>query len=237
MTFNIGNGLARPDRLGTHLAGLDVDVIGMQEVSGGQEQSILRGTEASHPHRVISGAGFHGRGLISRFPILRHEWLELSPGRPDLLATLDIDGTTLTVLVGHPMPPRVRKSGVVFDPIATAQIERFGEVVSNASPGILLADLNMTVRNPLHALLLERGLVDAHLSAGTGHGRTFPLHPGHTRRINHPFTGLPLRAFTRIDYIWHTPDLTTEAVWLEAPVGSDHRPVVARLTLPILHQP
>jgi endonuclease/exonuclease/phosphatase family metal-dependent hydrolase len=233
MTWNIGNGLVRPERLGSALAGLDIDLIGLQEVSAEQEATILRETEATHPYRIVRGGGFHGRGLLSRFPIGSHDWLEAAPGRPDLLARVAIGGLELTVLVGHPLPPRAGSRGVTFDSGSRAQIRGFGEVLLERAPGILLADLNMTPRNPLHAALRETGLIDAHLAAGTGAGRTFPRRPGRTRRFAHPFTWVPLPAVARIDYIWHTAEIGTERVWLGEALGSDHHPVLARLRVPV----
>jgi hypothetical protein len=42
---------------------------------------------------------------------------------------------------------------------------------------------------------------------------------------------VPLPPLARVDYIWHTPDLKTLDAWVERGVGSDHRPVFARIDL------
>lgn len=232
MTWNVANGMVRPDRLAAYLRAVDVDVIGLQEVSPEQEAALLAGTEATHPHRILSGAGFHGRGLLSRFPIRDSRWLDATPGRPDLLADVEIGEQGLAVLVGHPLPPRLGRRGVVLPESSRRQVIGFASVLGDRGPGVLLADLNMTPRNPLHAALGAAGLVDAHQAAGSGTGRTFPVRAGQTRRFAHPFTWLPLPAIVRFDYIWHTRGVRAEAVWTGDALGSDHRPVLARLILP-----
>ena len=35
----------------------------------------------------------------------------------------------------------------------------------------------------------------------------------------------------RVDYIWHTAELTTLAAWVGGNAGSDHLPVLARMKL------
>jgi endonuclease/exonuclease/phosphatase family metal-dependent hydrolase len=232
MTFNIGNGMVRPERLVQNMNSSPVDVVGLQEVSTDQAAALLRETEESFPYRVLSGAGFHGRGLLSRHPIAEHEWLEAAEGRPDLLVSVQREGGTVSILVGHPMPPRLGRRGVVFNDVSKGQIARFADVLTERTPAVLLADMNMTMRNPLHAYLLSRGLIDAHLVAGVGAGRTFPLRPGQIRRFSHPFTRVPLPAAARIDYVWHTPEIETDSVWVGDAIGSDHRPVMANLRVP-----
>jgi endonuclease/exonuclease/phosphatase (EEP) superfamily protein YafD len=80
--------------------------------------------------------------------------------------------------------------------------------------------------------LAEAGLVDAFKSAGGRGGRTFPLRPGKMRSVNHRMSWVPLPAFTRVDYIWHTRELRAIDAWVNHGAGSDHRPVFARLVLP-----
>lgn len=87
----------------------------------------------------------------------------------------------------------------------------------------------MTPRHSRYAAMLAVGLVDAHRAAGLGHGATFPLRPGRTRRLNHRLSWVPLPPLVRLDDVWRTPDLSTLAAWVGAAAGSDHLPVLARL--------
>jgi endonuclease/exonuclease/phosphatase (EEP) superfamily protein YafD len=64
-----------------------------------------------------------------------------------------------------------------------------------------------------------------------GRGSTFPTRPGRIRSVNHRLSWVPLPTFSRFDYIWHTRDLAAERAWVgRRGAGSDHLPVLARLT-------
>ncbi len=230
MTFNVGNGLVLPARLAAFLQGTGADVIGLQEVSAGQAAALAE--VGRLPHQVRRGAGFAGRALLSRYPILHTEWLELSPVRSDLAVTLDLAWGPTLVLIAHPDPPRPGRHGVVFDGVTVAQIDALLARSVAAAPAILLGDFNMTPRHPLYRRLTAAGLRDAHSSSPFRGSRTFPLRLGRTRRVNHHLSWVPLPPLARVDYIWHTPDLSSERAWVGAGVGSDHRPVFARLRGP-----
>jgi vancomycin resistance protein VanJ len=231
MTFNVGNGLAPATHLAALLRHSGADLIGLQELDAGQAEAIDRLTRDRYPHHVVRGTGFEGRGLLSRWPILEVDWLNLLPHRPDLRATIEVDGWPVTIFVAHPPPPRVRAQGIMFDPETVAQIDRLAEVVTDAAPAILIGDFNMTPRNPKYAHLTAAGLVDAFGVAGEGRGSTFPTRPGRVRSVNHRLSWVPLPTISRFDYIWHTPDLAAERAWVgRRGAGSDHLPVLARLT-------
>jgi endonuclease/exonuclease/phosphatase (EEP) superfamily protein YafD len=231
MTFNVGNGLIVPERLTALLRASAADLIGLQEVDMRQAEALTWVADA-YPYQAIRGTGFSGRALLSRYPILDVEWLHFSDARPDLRTVVRLFDTRITVLVAHPRPPRPGRHGVIFDSETLNQIERLVGLAASSAPAVLLGDFNLTPRHPAHARLLASGLVDAFLTAGSGHGSTFPLRPGRTRWGSLPFAWLPLPSFARIDYIWHTPDLVTRRAWVGSRGGSDHRPVLARLLLP-----
>lgn len=232
MSYNIGNGLASPARLARFLQETGADVVGLQEVDRAQAITVDRDTAELYPYRVLLGTGFTGRGLLSRYPIVEQEWVELSAGRPDLRVRIDIGRRSVAVVVAHTPPPRLRRQGIVFDTETFTQIERLAALVSGSAPAILVGDFNMTPRHPCHAQLVAAGLVDAHIAAGVGRGATFPLRPGRMRRVDHRMNWVPLPPVARVDYIWHTGDLETLGSWIgKRGAGSDHRPVLARLAL------
>jgi endonuclease/exonuclease/phosphatase family metal-dependent hydrolase len=234
MTYNVGNGLAPPARLVEFLRRADTDLIGLQEVDAAQAAAIASELAEDYPHQVLAGTGFSGRGLLSRLPIVEHEQLHLSPERPDLRAVVEFGGQTATILVAHPPPPRLSRQGMVFDLTTIRQIEQLAVTAVETAPAVLLGDFNMTTGNPIYAWLESLGLVDAFTTAGVGRGVTFPVRLGKTRRVNHRLSWVPLPPMARIDYIWHSGNLTSLAAWVESGAGSDHRPVLARLSLPVV---
>jgi endonuclease/exonuclease/phosphatase (EEP) superfamily protein YafD len=230
MTFNIGNGLISPDQLVTMLRASAADLIGLQEVSAGQAEALVRVADL-YPYRELRGTGFSGRAVLSRLPITDSEWVDLADGRPDLQTVIDLNGIPLTLIVAHPPPPRPNRRGMIFDAQTVAQIDRLAAIAVAAAPAVLVGDFNLTARNPSYKRLRATGLVDAFFVAGTGPGSTFPLRTGHTRWGRLPLSMLPLPSIARIDYVWHTPDLITQRAWVGGRGGSDHRPVLARLLL------
>ena len=230
MTANLGNGLASPRRLASFVRAAGAGIVGLQEVDSEQAEEIEHELAASFPYRALYGTGFSGRGLLSRYPIVDLEQLHLADDRPDLLARLALPSQELTVIVAHPPPPRMGLNGVTFDPETEAQIDSLLALAVEQGGTIILGDFNMTPRNPAYERLDSAGLVDAFKSAGAGSGATFPVRPGRMRSINHRMHWVPLPAVTRIDYIWHTPDIQAVDAWVGLNVGSDHLPVVARLT-------
>lgn len=229
MTFNVGNGLAPPERLVSYLRQSGADVVGLQELDAAQAEAIARGLADAYPHQILAGGGFTGRGLLSRSLIVEREWLSFSPGRPDLRAVVEVAGRGMTIVVAHPPPPRLVRWGIAFDPMTLIQIERLAAVAFAGAPTILLGDFNFSPRHPSYAQLVAAGMHDAFAGAGIGRGATFPLRPGRVRRVNHRLSWIPLPRLVRFDYVWHTPDLETLAAWVGESTGSDHRPVLARL--------
>lgn len=230
MTYNVGNGLARPDRLVGLIREAGTDLIGIQELAEPQAR-VLADVSDVYPYQVLVPAGFAGKGLLSRHPILRHEQLALYPDRPDLRATIDFGGIVLHVLVAHPPPPRFRGPRIGFDTDAIAQLERLRALALEYAPGLLMGDFNMTPRNPAYARYVDSGLVDAFAAAGAGRGWTLPRRVGQTARFRHGLHRVPLRPVARVDYIWCTPGVQPESAWVGDDAGSDHLPVLARLAV------
>src|SRR5215203_807320 len=111
LTYNVGNGLAEATRLASFVLESGADIVGLQEIDVQQAAALNDMAADIYPYRILRGSGFAGRGLLSKYPILDEEWHELSPGRPDLRVVLDLSCRPTTVVVAHPPPPRLRKSG------------------------------------------------------------------------------------------------------------------------------
>jgi endonuclease/exonuclease/phosphatase family metal-dependent hydrolase len=230
MTYNVGNGLARPNRLLDVVRDANADVVGLQELDVAQADALATELQDVYPYQVLLPNGFAGKGLLSHFPLLDHAQLVLYPDRPDLTVSLDVHGVGLRVLVAHPPPPRLVGTRIAFDRGTLFQLERLATLTLEHPPGVLLGDFNMTRRNPIYAWFAAAGLRDAFAVAGVGRGWTLPTRIGHGR-IQHRLHRLPLRPIARVDYIWYTRGLAAEAAWVGADGGSDHLPVLARLAL------
>lgn len=229
MTLNIGNGLTPDDRLVSWLRSSGAGIVGLQEVAEDQASEVARELAEIYPYQVLHGTGFSGRGLLSRYPIVSHEMLELRRDRSDLRVVLTISDQEATVIVAHPLPPKLQVNGIAADPETETHVEGLLDLTLESAPAILLGDFNMTPRNPLYSRMEEAGLVDAYRASGSGSGLTFPVRPGKMRRVNHRMHWLPLIPVSRIDYIWHTPEFRTVDAWVGENIGSDHLPVMARL--------
>jgi vancomycin resistance protein VanJ len=230
MTYNLGNGLADPNRLVAALRASTADLIGLQELEAAQAEAIARRLGDLFPHQVLHPVGFAGKGLLSRYPILEQEQLHFSPDRPDLRAVIDVGGAAVTVIVAHPRPPRMRLTGMVFDPITTDQIDRLARIAVAGAPSIVVGDFNMTVRHARYAHWTSSGMIDAFRAIRRG-GATLPVRVGRSVRMKDRLAGFPLRPVVRVDYIWHTAQLVAQAAWVGDDAGSDHLPVLARLAL------
>jgi endonuclease/exonuclease/phosphatase (EEP) superfamily protein YafD len=78
---------------------------------------------------------------------------------------------------------------------------------------VLLGDLNAEPDSLEMQRLAEAGLIDSWGQAGSG--------PGYTYSARDPFQ--------RIDWIWHSDDLTTLEVEVISSLASDHLPVASTL--------
>ena len=99
-------------------------------------------------------------------------------------------------------------------PVHTEQLATVIEEWADRRPAVLVGDLNARPGWRQVEELLEAGWVDSWADAGSGDG----------------FTSNAADPRYRIDYVFHTPDLTTVAVEVIASQASDHFAVVADLT-------
>ncbi len=234
MTYNVGSGLAKSERLIPSLASSSADLIGLEELSTGQAEAISRKLDKVYPYQALFPGGFEGKGILSRFPIRSVEQLYLYSSRPDLKAVIEIDGVSLGMVVAHPPPPRLRIRGFHFDSQAKTQISTLIQKTLASPPAVLLGDLNTWEGTETYAELLGSGLKDAFRNAEVKAGYTLPVRLGPWKRlqaINRIFRRMPMMPFLRVDYIWYTQDLTALAAWLGEDAGSDHLPVLARLAI------
>lgn len=233
MTANVGAGLAPLPVLEAAIRAADVDVVAMQELPRSQAVPLEDALADLYPYTAFIADRNEGRGLLSRFPIRESQEIEIAPGRPDVIATLAVVGCDLTVVIVHPRPQRVTRTGLLFTYSSLKQLLRQGQYTVNAAPAVLLGDLNMTPRHPGYRRLVRLGLRDTWAEAGRGGGSTFPTRIGHTRFSAERFAQRRVPPVVRFDYIWCTGEIAVEDAWVGPDTGSDHAPVVARLRLPV----
>ena len=235
MTYNVGNGRARPERLVPALRLSGADVIALQEVNHEQAQAMEAGLAGEYPFMSLHPGGFAGKALLSRYPIHSAELMDLGPERPDLRACIEVDGQTLTLLNAHPPPPRLARFSVRFDLPTWRQIQELAGLAMGADPCVLLGDFNLADTRLEYAYLRSAGLRDAYGDAGKGRGHTLPKRLGPWRRflwLNRMLKWIPMLPMLRVDYIWYTPSLSVLEAWIGTDAGSDHLPVLAKIALP-----
>jgi vancomycin resistance protein VanJ len=222
MTFNIGNGLAQPDSLLSVIRAGQADIIGLQEVTAGQADALADALATEYPYQVLHGLGIPGKGLLSRYPVTEAEMVEYHPGRPDLIALVDVNGQAVRVIVAHPLPPRMHRTGFFFNENTRIQFARLVDQIDPAMPTIMLGDFNMTYLHDFHRMLRDAGMSDAFREVGQGYGFTLPMRLGQVQLV----------PFMRVDYIWHSEHFRPLSAIVGPDGGSDHLPVIAELLVP-----
>lgn len=221
MTYNLLGTVSGASNVIAVIRAANADVVGLQELNPETAAALQKELSTEYPYQLLDGQlGVSGSGLLSRYPLqaagtLPGVWV----GSPQV-AILDWHGQSVHLINVHP------PAGISGTTVREAASQTLVDFVQDhpTSPIIIMGDFNATHLHVSYRLLAER-LQDAWLAAGEGLGHTWPGAPATS----------PLR-FTkwliRIDYIFHTPHLHTRAAELGQWDGqSDHRPVIADLTL------
>jgi endonuclease/exonuclease/phosphatase family metal-dependent hydrolase len=223
MTYNLHNGFNTEGYLGMEaLANVieesQPDIIVLQEISRGWvisgrlDMLVWLSQRLDMPY--VSGPTadpLWGNAILSRYPILECESYELPPRdlfilRGFTVALIDIGGgEQLKVIATHfhhleeDSDIRQQQSPVILD---------FWDDANNT---VILGDFNAEADSPEIAMLQEAGLVDAAAHVSSSPANTFDS----------------VGRYQRIDYIWASPDLTVEEVFVPGTTASDHLPVIA----------
>lgn len=164
-----------------------------------------------------------GNAILSRYPLgeVERHYLPTAgtPFRRGYLgATVDSPiGPVLFISthlqhINDPDVHEIDPEGDLYD-VHTAQLGTVIDAWGGRSPAVLVGDMNARPEWGQIADLLAAGWVDAWAEAGDG--------PGYTANAANPEY--------RIDYVFHTPDLTTVSVTRVESQASDHFAVVADL--------
>jgi endonuclease/exonuclease/phosphatase (EEP) superfamily protein YafD len=226
MTYNVLNRNTKIDELGDIVLSQSPDLIGFQELIPANSSSI---------QHLLTGNGFPNHtplpkehrldvGAFTRFPIkesnqLNLPWLDLS-----WHTIIEIEGTPVHFFVLHLIPTLVGEVPIKEWPsrirereeIRMDQITRVLEALpTEDEPVILVCDCNFTETTFAYARI-DSVLDDSFQEEGWGFGHT--VHPA----------GVEI-AFSRVDYIWHSPHFVTKKAFVISDGPSDHYAVVADL--------
>ncbi len=132
---------------------------------------------------------------------------EVRPMRGYVVATIETGDQTLNVIVTH--LHHVEEDSVLRVP----QVQAIIATWANRTNTVLMGDMNATPDAPEMQLLRDAGLIDSFAEAGTGDGFTYASN----------------RPYQRIDYIYHSADLTARDFHVNDGTASDHRAVAVTI--------
>lgn len=225
MTYNIHSafdihGRQDPEAIARVIEQSQADVVAVQEISrgwliNGSTDLVFWLSRRLGMTVIFQGTSdpVWGNAVFSRLPI--QDWGQDSLtrdsaliGRGYLWVRLQAgDADPLLVLATH--LHQVESEGALRERQAR-QLLGFWE---NQPRTLLLGDLNAQPDSPEIRLIERAGLVSSWAEAGRGPAETYPA-------------GEPDR---KIDWIFHTPDLTAASAEVISTQASDHRPLIVRL--------
>jgi endonuclease/exonuclease/phosphatase (EEP) superfamily protein YafD len=213
VTANLRYANERPEPflgwLDTHSA----DFIVVQEVTDGWARTLALLTEYPHQY-VLARPDPYGIGVLSRWPLESVTAVDLArDGLPSLTGVVRIDGQAVRFLGLHtrwPVLPWLARS-------RDDALRRVAEIARTEElPVVVLGDLNLSPDAPAFGRLLgDSGLRD--VMRGPDWRPTWLA----------GFWPLALR----IDHVLVNGDLCVDHAEVGRSIGSDHRPVIARLRL------
>lgn len=195
--------------LATWLAGVQADVVVVLEVSPAYATGL--GALTDYPfQRIVAQDSPFGIALLSRHPLQHVRVIEDTPGVAHIEAQLQWQGRAVEVIALHPMPPLSPHYHRVRNATLSALAN---QAAVSGSPTILAGDLNATPWSSAFSGLAQRGLHRA-----SGLAATWPA-------ALRGLIGIP------IDQVLVSRHWAVVASDVGPPLGSDHLPVLTRLTL------
>jgi endonuclease/exonuclease/phosphatase (EEP) superfamily protein YafD len=198
------------------------DVVLLQEYTDAWHAAVEPALSGRYPFSsVVTQDDSFGVAVYSRTPFVEGDVDNRLPlGRslvPQTRAVVRFAGRDVAVYNVHLLPPR--NLGY-----ATEGRLQFADLLQTLSgeklPYVVAGDWNFTGDVPQHRDLRRIGARDAHDLAGTGRGATWP--------VNSFFRYLPGLQF---DHVYVGPGLTAVRSAVGVGRGSDHRPVIADVTV------
>lgn len=203
-----------PQQAGDVLLNLDADVIAVTEYFQPIRAVLLdSGIEQTHPYIIDRAPGDrNGVALFSRYPIIAGDVIKIGY-QSGIDATIDVDGTSVRVLVVHPLPGVDRWSLRRWRDDLPAIGDR---ALAGDAPTVVVGDFNASRWHPAFRRLVGRGLTDAHEQLDRGFSVSWPQ-------------GLRIPTFVRLDHALLTDGLVATAIDDIKVPGSDHRGFVVTI--------
>ena len=220
MTLNCRFGRANPEEIVRCVRAYGVEVLALQEVKGKLLESLqAAGLNQLLPYLTEGTASPSDNGGYNAI-FSAHQPVKASPSAVNLpaaavpLVELKTSSGPIRVASVHPKSPQrgARQWGMGIAALA--------RLTHPPVPTIVMGDCNATLQHPtFRAMLAESGLHDASLHLKAGSHLTFP-------------SASTLPSLIEIDHILTDGNLITQSMHVLRISGSDHRALVARLTLP-----
>lgn len=230
LSFNTGGntGAGQLEPLLRTVRAVDADLVALQEVPPATLERLPAELAAAYPYSL----GTADTLLFSRRPLDARGSFQLGDGAYLAeQALVHLTGSDLVVTNVHVTRPgySVRwRRGLVpvireYSPgWRDAQVDALvARLRATPGPQLLMGDFNETEWSYPYQQL-RTILADSYRDAGYGFGHTYP---SHLLRV----PGQPALPLLRIDYIFHSAELTALHAWVGPDGGSDHLPVVAEL--------
>ncbi len=229
MSANLLYSRADADALAEQIAAHNPDVILFQEYSSLDRARLAPILDDRYPHRAaVERDDAFGQAVYSRRPFLSQP-RNYPPGNqppgglvwfvPQITVQVDLAGSPVSITNVHVLPPVSLEYIITHRLQAGALADLAAADVSRGRSVILAGDLNAAPRSHHYRAMERAGLREAHHLAGRGRGTTWPR----TGALAH-LPGI------RLDHVFLSPDLLCLHAATTADTGSDHKPVVARVT-------
>ncbi|WP_229076717.1 endonuclease/exonuclease/phosphatase family protein [Actinoplanes sp. DH11] len=219
MTANLLFGGADPDAVVRLVRDNDVAILAFQELTEPAQAALTAaGLDRLLPHREVGAEpGASGSGLYSRYPITDAGTERTGAGFLQSHATVRVPGATpVLVESAHPLAPAVPAS----IPGWSSDLRQEPPADPDGLPRILLGDFNATLDHKLLRNLIKTGYRDAAATLGSGLIGTWG-----------PYDGDLIPPVT-IDHVLADERIGIQDLSVHDVTGSDHRAVIAALTLP-----
>lgn len=228
MTVNVMYGRVRDADLLTEIDRHAPDVVVIQEYSPAFDRRIVSALRERFPHSCLAPRDdAFGMAVFSRlafvepaesFPALPRGASAFQPSEPQIRVVVQAGDHEVVVQGVHTLPP-VSPRYLSEHRRLCRGLAAYAKVEHR--PLVLAGDFNHTPSSAPAAWLRGAGLTDAHSTAGVGRGLTWPASGG-----------VWSIAGFRLDQILVTEGMTVEWCRVGGDIGSDHRPVIARIGFP-----
>ncbi|MCY1140387.1 endonuclease/exonuclease/phosphatase family protein [Actinoplanes sp. Pm04-4] len=224
MTINMFIGAADPAAVVRLVRENDVAILAVQEFTPESAAGLqAAGIDALLPHHALADEiGTTGSGLYSRFPMTgqasrRGDGGGLQDGNLQAYATIQPPGAgPIFVESAHPLAPYALRAEDAW----RADLASMPRPDQGGVPKLLLGDFNSTLDHQPLRDLIGHGYRDAADATGKGLIGTWG-----------PYDGLPIPSVT-LDHVLADKRIGVRDVSVHGVSGSDHRAVVATVTLP-----